>query len=516
MSGTNIIVLDIGKTNKKLFVYDHNLNCLNPRESGIRIDPVRWEHPSTGAMLACEDIESLRAWMLKGLKSAADQYGEIGAISISAHGATLALLGDENGMSEEGDGLVFPVLSYENDIGAEMDAAFYQNIGMDFLRAQEATATPRLAWLINSAKAVFYLKKTMPERFRRVSRILMLPQYLGYLLCGEIGIEPTYVGCHSYLLDSSGNEYSRVAEKLGIIELLPALPMRNTWDVLGAVRPSIASAAGLPADCIVTMGAHDSNAALVPYLAKRQGDFVVQDSGTWVVTMAPLPGRDAVFAEEEIGLEVLYNRDIYGEPVKTTIFRGGAEFDFYRNNVLTAKQHPQSVSEDIVREIVEGGNVFSLPTIERGAGLFPDSRARLLGVDTIFRDATTAWHAVDIGLALQGWHALRMAAGKSPERVFIEGNIAKHNPLYRRTIATLFSNTDVCWGSMGGAPFGAAILGIAALEGARPEDISHRYDIKLQKVKRLDVDQEALKDYAEKFIAYVSSSASSPSRCMSG
>ena len=53
-----IVVLDIGKTNKKLFVYDENLQCLNPDEEGVQFDPVSWETPS-GVELECDDMGSI-------------------------------------------------------------------------------------------------------------------------------------------------------------------------------------------------------------------------------------------------------------------------------------------------------------------------------------------------------------------------------------------------------------------------------------------------------------------------
>ncbi len=499
MTDKKIAVLDIGKTNKKLFVYDSSLKCLNPGEKGVQIDPIVWDAPS-GDCLECDDMASIRAWMIKGLNGAVRKYGDIGVISIATHGATVALLGSgRSGFFENDGGLVFPVVSYENPIPESLDEAFYKHIGITPHEAQQMTATPRLSWLLNCAKTVYYHQVHSPNRFQKVTDILMFPQYLGYLLCGEIGVEPTYMGCHGYLLDADGQNYSKVADKLRITDLLPDLPMKNTWDVLGTVKADIAAETGLPPDCRVTMGAHDSNAALVPYLAKGIDDFVVQDSGTWIVTMAPLPGQEARFADEELGLEVFYNRDIYGNPVKTTIFRGGAEFEFYQDNVLSDKERPCGVSDEIVKEIIGGKTAFALPTIERGAGLFPDSVARLVGVDTIFRDNVTAWHVTDIGLAVQGYHALKLSAGERPSKVYIEGNIGRNNPLYRRTIATLFGETDIYYGSMGGAPFGAAILGQAATEDVRPEEIAGRYDMELQPIERLAMSKNETQEYAEEF-----------------
>lgn len=495
-----IVVLDVGKTNKKLFVYDENLQCLNPDEEGAQFDPVSWETPS-GMELECDDMEAIHGWMVESLRRAAERYDDIRAVSVSTHGATIAFLGERENRVFNGDGgLVFPIVSYVNDVGQAADDAFYDGIGMTPEEAQRSTATPRLSWLVNHAKQIYYLQQEAPDRFGEVTDILMFPQYLGYLLTRQIGIEPTYLGCHGYLLDASGQEYSEVAGRLGVTGLLPDFPLSRTWDTLGTLTPEMVEATGLDEDCIVTMGAHDSNAALVPYLAKGLDNFVVQDSGTWVVTMAPQPGGEAEFAEAELGREVFFNRDIYGDPVKTTIFRGGAEFDFYRSNVLDSKPRPEDIDQRLLGGLIRGREAFALPTIERGAGLFPDNVARLEGTEIIFDDATTAWHVVDLGLAVQGWYGLSLAAGRSPERVYIEGNIGQHNPVYRSVIAGLFPDSTVRYGSMGGASFGAAILGAAAVEEANPEDMADRYEILLEDIEELDVESGELDGYVEAFL----------------
>ncbi|MFW6457397.1 MAG: FGGY family carbohydrate kinase [Planctomycetota bacterium] len=495
-----VIVLDIGKTHKKMYVYDENLRCLNPDEEGVQFDTLTWETP-TGQVLECDDMDAISTWMLGCLRNAADRYDDIRAISVSTHGATIALLGDRRDQIFEGDGgLVFPIISYENEVGEQTHESFYTRIGMSPKEVQRKTATPALSWLLNHAKQIHYLQREAPNRFEQVTDILMFPQYIGYLLSGMVGVEPTYLGCHGCLLDASGNHYSEVAEELGVVDLLPDVPLSNTWDVLGTLKPDLAESTGLREDCVVTMGVHDSNAALVPYLGKGMEKCVIQDSGTWVVTMAPLPDAEVFFEEDELGLEVFFNRDIYGNPVKTTIFRGGAEFDFYRSNVLASMDRPQGIDQDLLVELVENREAFALPTIERGAGLFPDSVARLEATDVIFRDASTAWHVVDLGIAVQGWCALQMAAGRCPEKVFIEGNVGRHNPVYRGVISGLLPNSTVKYGSGGGAPFGAAILGAAAVEKVRPEELSKRYEIELQNPEALRVSSGKLAEYAQSFL----------------
>ena len=498
MADYRIAVLDVGKTNKKLFVYDSEFVCLNPGEGGIVFDEVERDG------LVCDDMESIRGWMIEGLRRAAKTYPGIRVISISTHGATIALLGRERDRVFAGDGgLVFPVVSYMQQMTEGEDEAFYGEMGLAPDEMQRRTGTSRMGWLLNHGKQAWFLKKRFPERFAAVTNILMFPQYLSYLLTGKKAIEPSYIGCHGLLMDVSGEKYSVVAERLGIAGKLPGLPFAESWRALGMLVPDIARETGLAGDTIVTVGAHDSNAALVPYFASGLTDFVMQDSGTWVVTMSP--AREATFAPGEVGKEVFFNWSVYGTPVKTTIFRGGAEFEFYRTKVLRQWAHPEELDEAVLGEIVAKREAFSLPTLERGSGLFPESVARLVGVEAIFRDAATAWCVVDLGLAVQGYHAIRMAAGEAPETIFIEGNMGRSNPVYRAVISGLFPRARALYGTGGGAALGAAILGAAAVEGKRPEDFGERRRLELEEAPKSGIDAGALSAYADEFIARVRS-----------
>jgi hypothetical protein len=147
--------------------------------------------------------------------------------------------------------------------------------------------------------------------------------------------------------------------------------------------------------------------------------------------------------------------------------------------------------------------------VEPGSGLFHDSVARFEGVETIFRNPATAWCVIDLGLAVQGYHAIRLAAGSpagsAPREVFIEGNIGRNNPVYRSVISTLFPNARLSFGSTGGAAYGAAVLGAAAAEGKLPEALGNRCRLELEEVPKLDLDRAHLRRYVEAFLARVRS-----------
>ena len=496
MSDYQIAVLDIGKTNKKLFVYDSDLRCLNPAEKGAVIPEVTIDG------ILCDDMASIWRWMIESLRKASETWRKIRCISISAHGATIALLGEKQDRYFPGDGgLVFPIVSYMQQITPQEEERFYEDVGEPPGLLQILTATARFGCLINHGKQIHWLKTRFPERFDEVTGILMYSQYLSYLLSGrKDAIEPTYIGCHGYLLDKDGAGYSGVAAKLGITDKLPPLPLVPSWHVMGLLTGEIARETGLSPDTIVTVGVHDSNAAIVPYFITMGNKFIVQDTGTWVVTMTPVD--DNRFPMELMGKEIFFNRSVYGGPVKTTIFRGGAEFDYYRTKVFPQFPRPAGLDAPLLKRILKRRDAFILPTVERGSGLYPESPARIEGVETVFRDPETAWCVFDVGLAIQGYAGINIATHKEYP-IVIEGNIGRNSAVYRSLISTLYEKRQVFIGSTGGAPYGAAILGAAAVEGKRPEQLASRVHLSLEEIPKLGIDSKALDGYVDRFFEFL-------------
>ena len=84
----HIAVIDIGKTNKKLHVYDAELHCVHSRQAAfgeITVDGV-----------GVEDIAGMTAWMWDALKEAAGKFA-IKAVSVTTHGAMAICIDREGG-----------------------------------------------------------------------------------------------------------------------------------------------------------------------------------------------------------------------------------------------------------------------------------------------------------------------------------------------------------------------------------------------------------------------------------
>lgn len=360
-----IAVFDVGKTNKKLVVFDSELRMV---DSVYRSFP---EIEREG--LRCEDVEAMESWLEGELRRVSGRY-PVRVISVTTHGATYAAV-------DAGARPVFPVLSYTNDVDESFNREFYRTFG-DPLELQKTTATPHFDGLLNVAKGLFFASRRFPERYEKTAAVLNFPQYFGARLTGRFGAESTYVGCHSFLWDFQKSRWSSVAGKLGILDRLPK-EIGRPWDVLGTVKPEVCERTGLSENTVVTLGIHDSNASLLPYLIDTAGDFVLASTGTWCVAMHP--AQAAVFDEEDLGKVVFFNLDAFGRPVKTAIFAAGMEYDRYGR--LLGKLGGGALSREFDRKIYEAvlgqRRHYILPEVFRGSGQFPASAARIVenGID---------------------------------------------------------------------------------------------------------------------------------------
>ncbi|PTT89389.1 L-fuculose kinase, partial [Pelomonas sp. HMWF004] len=252
------VVLDIGKTNAKLTLIDAAGATLAERRTP---NTVRRDGPYPH-----HDTERLWAWMLAQLRELS-KLAHIRAIVPVTHGATAALVDEA--------GLVLPVLDYEHPLPNAECAAY------DTLRPAFAdSGSPGLPAGLNLGRQLAWLQARHPADFARATQLLMYPQYWAWRLCGVAASEVTSLGCHTDLWQPSEGRFSALVERQGWVPLFP--PRREAWARLGVLRPELAADTGLPADCEVVCGIHDSNASLLRHLLTlpSSGACTVLSTGT--------------------------------------------------------------------------------------------------------------------------------------------------------------------------------------------------------------------------------------------
>lgn len=489
-----IAVVDAGKTNKKVLIYDLSLNCVDSVYKNFD------EFEEAGVIY--EDLENMTLWIKDQLKIFANKY-KIKAISVTTHGAFAV------GIDAKGN-LAVPPVAYTTDAGEDFRKDFFATFG-DPHTLKRATGTTEIGSLINVGKLIYFWKKKWPEQFMNIWKILNMPQFFGYQFTGQIGAEPTYIGCHSYLYNPLEKKYSGVANKLGVIDLLPE-KISKSWENLGTISPQFQAETGLPSDCLVTMGIHDSNASLLPYLVKGFKNFVLNSTGTWCVAMHPT--NNSEFKDEEMDAAVFFNIDAFQQPVKTSIFKGGTEFETYQEILkdINGDGPEPTLDDGLYKDIISEKKLFILPSVDKGLGIFPLAEPGTVengvkidlatlqsgkSIPEFFNDFKTGLAVLNLSLAIQTYYALKMVGFDGEGTVFIEGGFRNNIP-YLKLLGALFPKATISLTKMEEATaFGSAILAKAALDKVSPEMTAKEFEIEITTVETPEIPD--IMDYVVEF-----------------
>ena len=489
-----IAVLDVGKTNKKLLIFDEELNVLDSIYKNIPADESGEIH--------FEMIEEMSEWFLNGLAEMASKH-DIGAVSVTTHGATFAALGSDGKLSA-------PLIAYTTDPGDEFNDAFFAKYGSsEELHAK--VATPLLGGLANIARGIEFLREKYPAEFAATDKFLFFPQYFGHLLTGITGADSTYAGCHTYLWDFAKSDWSFVSDKMGIRDKLPA-KVAGSAEILGTITPAIAERTGLSIDTIVTHGVHDSNASLLPYLIKSDEKFILNSTGTWCVEMCP--ATEAKLTQKDMDTGIFYNLSVFSKPVKTAIFMGGAERGLYVDMLKKLDPANDYLEFDpkLYERALDDAKLFFTPGVLPGTGPFPNSVSRIIDEDQevlaesvttadaipkSMRNTQYAYAALNASLAIQTAEMLKSVGAESGVRIYLEGGF-RQNQGYQACLSTLFPECEIVLSNIPEATaFGAALLGKSALEKRPLEELGSDFEIETTTVEYHFF--SGMEAYAEKF-----------------
>ncbi|MEY2715330.1 MAG: hypothetical protein RIT24_1673, partial [Planctomycetota bacterium] len=228
-----------------------------------------------GSLKLCWPFERMFEEILEGLRRAAEG-GAVDSIGVDSWAVDYALLDDDGE-------LVRPIAAYRDArtqepftrLRAQLgDEAIYRATGIAFqpfntLYQLAADATDPIA------------------PFERSQRMLMLPDYIAYRLCGTMLCERTNASS-TQMLDARTGEWSaELARAAGVpARVLPEIVEAGTR--LGEISAEIADETGLdPATPVVATATHDTASAVVAAPIDPAHDIYVS-SGTWSLVGAEL------------------------------------------------------------------------------------------------------------------------------------------------------------------------------------------------------------------------------------
>ncbi len=284
-----IAIFDIGKTNKKLLLFDNNLKLVYEKET-------RFQEVKDDDGFECDNIELIEKWV-KDTAAAlvSSEHFDLIGINFATYGATIAYL-DSEGQR------ITPVYNYLKPIDERIPERLYRRYGGqdEFCRR---TASPALG-MLNSGMQILWLKVAKPELFSRTVQILHFPQYISYLFTGKIYSEHTSIGCHTGLWDFDNMAYHPWL-KDNSITLPEPVPVETTEYV--EVKGKRLKAG---------IGIHDSSASLAPYFTGNRGKFLLVSTGTWCINMNPFNSEKLTV--EQLDNDCLCYISVSSQPVKSS------------------------------------------------------------------------------------------------------------------------------------------------------------------------------------------------------
>lgn len=329
------LIFDIGKTNKKLFLFNEKLEALYSEY--VKFDEIKDDEGDV-----CEDLDALEKWIKDSFEKIANnkQY-KIISVNFSAYGATLIHLNKEGRPCT-------PMYNYIKELPADTAQLFNNRYG-DWETWSKQTASPFLG-MLNAGLQLFWLKTKKPGLFKNIHQSVFLPQYLSFLFSKKLFTEYTGIGCHTGIWDFEENDYHSWMYAEGFDKLLP--PIANAGDKVmleNGVKCGI--------------GIHDSSSALLSYLFRIDEPFILLSTGTWSICLNPFNNKP--LTTEELNEDCLCYLRPDGSQVKASRFFIGNEL----NKWVKLLDNFFDMPEDYHREILFNSSLYERAR-EFGSPLF--------------------------------------------------------------------------------------------------------------------------------------------------
>ncbi len=214
------------------------------------------------------DIDGLFENVLIGMEKCREAGKIPSAVSIDTWGVDYVLL------DKEGNRL-YDAVSYRDHRNDNADKAVEKIISMKELYLRTGIQRQQF----NTVCQLVAFQNAEPEILRNSDKLLMIPDYLNYLLTGEMRTEYTNASTTGLLDAISGTWDMDLIKKLN----LPAhifTPVFEPGTLIGSVKEDIANRIGYSPSVYMTTS-HDTASAILAIPSEKETDYAYISSGTW-------------------------------------------------------------------------------------------------------------------------------------------------------------------------------------------------------------------------------------------
>lgn len=430
MSTEVTAVFDIGKTNKKFFLFDSNFQ-------EVYREYRKFESIKDEDGYPTEDLNQLKKWLKEVFDRILDaEEFNITSINFSTYGASLVHL-DENG------DVLTPLYNYTKPLSQNIIDFFYAKYGPEENFAV-STGSPN-SGMLNSGMQLYWLKYTKPEIFKKIKYSLHLPQYISYIFTGIPVSEHTSIGCHTALWNYSTKDYHDWVYKEEIHKILPAIVSTETSFNMNYNGKRIKIGAGI----------HDSSSALLPYIRSIQKKFVLVSTGTWSIALNPFSVES--LTKTDIKNNCINYMRINGKAVKASRLFLGNEYKeqvkFLTSHFNKAEDYHKTVcfDSDLYFEIIK-----DFEYMFHWVSITDKNMPKTTKI--IYDQFEHAYHQLMVELVLLQVESIAIVSGKDPiEKLFIDGGFSD-NEVYVQLLSHYLRNMSISTtNSSLGSALGAAI-----------------------------------------------------------
>ncbi|WP_371864122.1 rhamnulokinase [Lactococcus hodotermopsidis] len=215
--------------------------------------------------LACWDIGHLVQEILLGLQKAKQSGIEICTVGIDTWAVDYCLI-DKNG------DLISEPVAYRDDRTEGVLPKFAKEMPLEFL--YQKTGVQILAF-----NTVFQLFVENREKLQQADKLLLIPDYLGYVFTGQMVCEKTNASTMAMLNVTTKTWDKKILKILNITEDLFA-SLVDSGHILGALQTDKFSDYDLPEATFITVASHDTASAVLGTPLKNKHEAYIS-SGTW-------------------------------------------------------------------------------------------------------------------------------------------------------------------------------------------------------------------------------------------
>ncbi len=348
--------LDVGTTGCKLTAYDDKGNFLYNSYKEYEVSRENGEHEI--------NAENIFDAVCEVIRDTAEKY-KLSSIGVTTFGETFVAL-DEN------DNVLMPSMLYTDPRGADECKTLCDVMGEDKLtyisgvKPHQMYSLPKIMWI----------KNNRPEIYTKIKRILLMEDYIVYMLSGKACIDYS-LAARTMAFDIRNKCWSdEILLSAGIDKKLLSIPV-PAFNIAGEIKEDLAKKLGIKNAVNIVNGAHDQVAAAVGAGVFEVGQ-AVDGTGT-VECVTPvfdkIPENKELYAEGYSVVPYVFDGTYVCYALS---FTGGAVLKWFRDNLSVEKSY--AVLDNSVKKKPTG--ILVLPHFAGAANPYMDndSKAVMLGL----------------------------------------------------------------------------------------------------------------------------------------